>query len=99
MELVGLSVKVRVNEPWEMSADVLSGEVVKQISYKEILVKLNVPIKGEKITSDLLRLKTRYVGDDFRPLENYETITVGGTLVDIATDEYEYLIIGSVSLI
>jgi len=62
------------------------------------LVKLTKPIKGKKLTSDLIELKPRYEKETFKPLGQHYSVTVGGALVKEENDEFDYIIIGSVTI-
>jgi hypothetical protein len=46
----------------------LFGTIIYDRDGTKIIVKLSKEIKGEKLTSDLLELTTRYENETFKPL-------------------------------
>ncbi len=63
-----------------------------------IRVKLSKPIKGNKLTSDILELSPRYEKETFKPLLRYASVNVGAALIVEGSEEVDYIIIGSVIL-
>lgn len=98
MSLKGKRVKIIVSEPYEWEYGNLFGTVIYDDDTK-ITVKLPEAIKGEKITSNLLELCTRYENETFKPLAQNYSATVGGALIEENSDEFDYIIIGSVGII
>ena len=96
MNLVGQTVKIIVSEPWEWTEGNLFGEILSEQGDEQILVKLTKTIKGSKLTSDLIELRTRYEKETFKPLTKQNSITVGGALVELNSNKFDYIIIGSV---
>ena len=96
MNLVGQTVKIIVSEPWEWTEGNLFGEILSEQGDEQILVKLTKTIKGSKLTSDLIELRTRYEKETFKPLTKQNSITVGGSLVEQNSNKFDYIIIGSV---
>ena len=97
MSLKGQTVRIIVNEPWNWEGN-LFGTILSDRGGDKLLVKLTKPIKGRKLTSDLIELKPRYKKETFKPLGQYYSVTVLGALVDGKNDEYDYIITGSVTL-
>jgi hypothetical protein len=97
MSLKGKTVRIIVSEPWDWEGN-LFGTILSDRGGDKLLVKLTKPIKGNKLTSDLMELKPRYEKKTFKPLGQYYSVTVGGALVKEENDEFDYIIIGSVTL-
>lgn len=97
MSLKGQTVRIIVSEPrnWEGN---LFGTILSDRGGDKLLVKLTKPIKGNKLTSDLIELKPINEMETFKPLGQYYSVTVGGALVDEKNEEFDYIIIGSVTL-
>jgi len=97
MSLKGQTVRIIVSEPWDWEEN-LFGTILSERGGDKLLVKLTKTIKGNKLTSDLMELKPRYEKETFKPLGHYYAVTVGGALVKEENDEFDYIIIGSVTL-
>ncbi len=96
MSLKGQTVRIIVHEPWDWKEN-LFGTIVSDRGGDNLLVKLTKPIKGNKLTSDLIELEPRYEKETFKPLSQYYSVTIGGALVNEA-NEFDYIIIGTVTL-
>lgn len=92
MSLKGQTVRIIVNEPWDWEEN-LFGTILSDRGGDRLLVKLTKPL-----TSDLLELRPRYEKTTFKPLSQYYSVTVGGGLVIENSDDFDYIIIGSVTL-
>ena len=97
MSLKGKTVRIIVNEPWEWKEN-LFGTILSDRGGDKLLVRLTKSISGKKLTSDLIELKPRYEKETFKPLSQYYSVTVGGALVKEDSDEFDYIIIGSVTI-
>ena len=97
MSLQGQTVRIIVSEPWDWEGN-LFGTILSDRGGDKLLVRLIKPITGKKLTSDLIELTPRYEKTNFKPLLQLYSVTVGGTLVTADTDEYDYVIIGSVTI-
>ena len=97
MSLKGQTVRIIVSEPWDWEEN-LFGTILSDRGGEKLLVKLTKPIKGKKFTSDLIELKPRYEKETFKPLAQHYSVTVGGALVKEENDEFDYIIIGSVTI-
>lgn len=97
MSLKGQTVRIIVSEPSDWKEN-LFGTIVSDRDGDKLLVKLTKPITGKKLTSDLIELSPRYEKTTFKPLSQYYSVTVGGSLVTQNLDEFDYIIIGSVSI-
>jgi|GEM_PF-710130 len=98
MSLRGQTVRIIVSEPFEWNHGNLFGTIENDRSGKRLLVRLTDKIKGKKITSDLMELKPRYENETFKPLLNNYLVTVGGALVEDNSENFDYIIIGSVTV-
>lgn len=97
MSLKGQTVRIIVSEPWDWKEN-LFGTILSDRGGDKILVELIKPIKGKKLTSNLMELRPRYEKESFKPLSQYYSVTVGGALVKKNSDDFDYIIIGIVTL-
>ena len=97
MSLAGQGVRIIVNEPYEWKYGNLFGRVVKQTG-NVLLIKLSKQIQVNTFTSDLMELRPRYQGDTFKPVEQFYSVTVGGTLINPENNERDYVLIGTVAM-
>jgi len=97
MSLKGQTVRIIVSEPWDWNEN-LFGIIVSDRGGDKLLVKLTKPVIGKKLTSDLIELTPRYEKTTFKSLSQHYSVTVGGALVTENSDEFDYIIIGSVTL-
>lgn len=97
MSLKGQTVRIIVSDPWDWEEN-LFGTILSDRGGDKLLVNLTKPIKGSKLTSDLMELKPRYEKETFKPLGQHYSVTVGGALVNEENNELDYIIIGSVTL-
>jgi hypothetical protein len=97
MSLRGQTVRIIVNEPWDWEGN-LFGTILSDRGGQKLLVELTKPITGKKLTSNLIELTPRYEKETFKPLTQNYSVTVGGALVTKDTDEFDYIIIGSVTI-
>ncbi|MFY0592958.1 hypothetical protein [Roseivirga sp.] len=97
MSLKGQTVRIIVSEPWDWEEN-LFGTILFDRGGDKLLIELTKPIKGKKLTSNLMELRPRYEKETFKPLLQYYSVTVGGALVTKDFDDFDYIIIGSVTL-
>lgn len=97
MSLRGQTVRIIVNEPWDWEGN-LFGTILSDRGGQKLLVELTKPITGKKLTSNLIELTPRYEKETFKPLTQNYSVTVGVALVTKDTDEFDYIIIGSVTI-
>jgi hypothetical protein len=97
MSLNGQIVRIIVSEPWDWEEN-LFGKILSDGGGNKLLVKLTKPLKGKKITSDLIELSPRYEKTTFNQLLQHYPVTIGGALVTENLGEFDYIIIGSVTL-
>ena len=96
--LRGRTVRIIVNEPYEWEYGNLFGTIIYDRGGKKIIVKLSKTVKGTKLTSDLLELTPRYENETFKPLTQNYSVTVGGALIKEGLDEFDYILIGTVTI-
>ena len=97
MSLQGQTVRIIVSEPWDWEGN-LFGTILSDRGGQKLLVELTKSITGKKLTSNLIELTPRYEKTTFKPLTQNYSVTVGGALVTKDTDEFDYIIIGSVTI-
>ncbi len=97
MSLTGQTVRIIVSEPWDWEGN-LFGTILSDRGGDKLLVRLTKPITGKKLTSDLIELKPRYEKETFKSLGQNYSVTVGGALVTADNDDFDYIIIGSVTI-
>ncbi|MEO6521474.1 MAG: hypothetical protein ABIN91_07350 [Mucilaginibacter sp.] len=93
--LRNVPVRIIVHKPNHLSVINLFTTIVNDRG-KKIMVKLNHSIKGIKIESDLLELKPTDPKETFKPLTQYYSVMINGTLIN--GDESEYVLSGSVTI-
>ncbi len=98
MSLRGKTVRIIVNEPFEWNHGNLFGTIEDGRGSKRLKVRLTKKIKGNKFISDLMELKPRYEKETFKPLLQNYTVTVGGALIEDNSDDFDYILIGTVTL-
>lgn len=97
MSLKGQTVRIIVSEPFDWEGN-LFGTILSDRGGDKLLVRLTKPLKGKKLTSDLIELRPRYVNETFIPLSKHYSVTVGGALVKENSDEFDYIIIASITI-
>lgn len=97
MSLQGRAVRIIVSEPWNWVEN-LFGRILSDKGGQKLLIELTKPITGNKLTSNLIELTPRSEKTTFKPLTQNYSVTVGGALVTKETDEFDYIIIGSVTI-
>jgi len=63
----------------------------------KLKVRLNKKIIGKSFSSDILLLIPRFKNETFKPLQQYYSVTVNGSLINKETNEQEFIIIGNVT--
>jgi len=97
MSLKGQTVRIIVSEPWDWGEN-LFGTILSDRGGNRLVVKLTKPVVGKKLTSDLIELRPRYEKETFKPLSQYYSVTVGGALITENSLDFDYIIIGNVTL-
>jgi len=91
MSLTGQTVRIVVSEPWDWEEN-LFGIILSDRGGDKLLIRLTKPIKGKKMTSDLIELTPRHEKKTFKPLGQYYSVSVGGSLTTIDRTEFDYVV-------
>lgn len=97
MSLKGQTVRIIISEPWDWTEN-LFGTIQSDRGGEKLLVKLSKSITGKKITSYLIELHPRIANEKFKLLSQYYSITVNGALINENLTDFDFIIIGSVTL-
>lgn len=97
MSLKGQTVRIIVSEPWDWDKN-LFGTILSDRGGDKMLVELTNTIKGKVLTSNLMKLQPRYENETFKSLSQFYSVTVNGALVNESSTEFEFIIIGTVTL-
>jgi hypothetical protein len=98
MSLRGKTVRIIVSEPFDWNFGNLFGTIEDDRGGKMLKVRLTNKIRGFKLTSDLIVLKPRYKKETFKPLLQNYSVTVGGALTKDDSGDFDYLLIGTVTI-
>lgn len=98
MSLIGKTVRIIVSEPFEWSHGNLFGTIEDDRGGDNLKVRLTKEVKGNKLTSNLLELKPRYEKETFKPLSQNYSVTVGGALIKNDSEDFDYVLIGTVTI-
>ena len=91
-----MGIRIIVHDPDNWPQKNLFGDIVYERGDK-MRVRLSEQIKGDKITSDLLELQLIEKNQTFKPLHQYYSLMVSGSLIDKASNSSEYIITGTVT--
>ena len=92
-----LTVRIVVAEPFEWTYGNLFGEILSERNGDKLKVRLTQQIKGKSFSSDILLLTPRIKDETFKPLQQYYSVTVNGSLINEDTNEQEFICIGNVT--
>ena len=98
MSLRGKTVRIIVSEPFEWDHGNLFATIEDDRGDKRLKVRLTKEIRGNKLTSDLMELKPRYEKETFKPLLQNYSVTVGGALIKDNSEDFDYILIGTVTI-
>ncbi len=91
------TVRIVVVEPFEWTYGNLFGEILSERNGDKLKVRLTQQIKGKSFSSDILLLTPRFKDETFKPLQQYYSVTVNGSLINEETNEQDFIIIGNVT--
>lgn len=91
------AVRIVVAEPFEWPYGNLFGEILSERNGDKLKVRLTQKIKGKSFSSDILLLTPRFKDETFKPLQQYYSVAVNGSLVNEETNEHDFIIIGNVT--
>lgn len=98
MSLRGKTVRIIVNEPFEWSKGNLFGTIEDDRGGKTLKVRLTKVIKGNKMSSDLMKLKPRCAKETFKPLIQNYSVNIEGALIKDDSEDFDYILIGSITI-
>jgi len=90
-------ISIQVNEPWEWKYGILSGKII-EIQENKLTIELTKSISGNKFTCNKLTVSARYQGESILTLIKKGELTIGGALLMENTDEFDYILIGTLKL-
>ena len=91
------TVRIIVAEPFEWTYGNLFGEILSERNGDKLRVRLTQQINGKSFSSDILLLTPLYKGETFKPLLQYYSVAVYGSLINEDTNEQEFIIVGNVT--
>ena len=91
------TVRIVVAEPFEWNYGNLFGEILSDRNGDKLKVRLTQQIKGKSFSSNILLLTPRYKDETFKPLQQYYSVTINGSLINEETDEQDFIIVGNVT--
>ena len=91
------TVRIVVEEPFEWNYGNLFGEILHERNGDKLKVRLTQQIKGKSFSSDILLLTPRFKNETFKPLQQYYSVTVNGSLINELTNEQDFIIISNVT--
>jgi hypothetical protein len=97
MALRGTGVRIIVHEPTTWDKGNLFGTIIYDRGGNKLIVKLSKKIIGNELTSDLIELSPHQQDDTFKPLTQYYSVMVDGSIIDENREVREPLIYGSIT--
>jgi len=91
------TVRIVVSEPFEWTYGNLFGEILSERNGDKLKVRLTQQIKGKSFSSDILLLTPRFKDETFKPLQQYYSVTVNGSLINEQTNEQDFIFVGDVT--
>ena len=91
------TVRIIVAEPFEWTYGNLFGEILSERNGDKLRVRLTQQINGKSFSSDILLLTPLFKDETFKPLQQYYSVAVHGSLINEDTNEQEFIIIGNVT--
>ena len=98
MSLQGKSVRIIVHEPVNWNKGNLFGTILSDRCGQKITLKLLDKINGKEFSSDILEIQTLTEKETFKPLRQYYSVMVNGSLKSDETEKSEHIIYGSVTI-
>ena len=96
--LCGKKVSIVISEPFDWAYGQLKGLIVQNDDDGEAIVRVTIEITGKKFKSNLLKIKPRFADETFEHLFKNGYLTVNGALVDKNSENFDFVLIGSLSL-
>ena len=98
MSLQGQTVRIIVHKPESWDKGNLFGTILSDRGGQKIILKLVEKIVGKEITSDILEIEPLTNKEIFKPLGQYYSVMVNGSLKSMGTEKLEQIIYGSVTI-
>jgi hypothetical protein len=98
MSLKGQTVRIIIHEPLNWDKGNLFGSILSDRNGDKLVIKLTNPIKGDLIMSDTIEFRPISEKDTFKPLTQYYSVMVKGTLIKDNLIDKDFFIIGSVTI-
>ena len=98
MSLQGQTVRIIVHKPETWDKGNLFGTILSDRGGQKIILKLLEKVVGKEITSDILEIQPLSNKETFKPLGQYYSVMVNGSLKSEETEKSEHIIYGSVTL-
>lgn len=98
MSLQGQTVRIIVHEPVNWNKGNLFGTILSDRVGHKITLKLLDKIIGKEIISDVLEIQTLTEKETFKPLGQYYSVMIKGSLKSNETEKSEHIIYGSVTI-
>jgi hypothetical protein len=90
-------VRIVVIEPIEWNAGNLFGEIVSERDGYKVEVRLTRRIKGKTFSNNILMLMASIESETFKPLQQYYSVGVNGSIINEQTNEQVFVITGNVT--
>ena len=91
------TIRIIVLEPREWNQGNLFGEIMSERGGDKLKVRLTRSIKGRTFSSDILMLIPSIENETFKPLQQYYSVRVNGSIINEHTNEQEFVISGNVT--
>jgi len=91
------TVRIIVLEPSDWNQGNLFGEILSDRGGEKLKVKLTQSIKGRMFSSDILILTPFIKNETFKPLQQYYSVSINGSIINEHTNEQEFIIISNVT--
>ena len=98
MSLQGQTVRIVVAEPFEWDYGNLFGTILSDRGGQKLKIKLTKTIKGKTFSSDIIELTPRFKDETFKPLTQNYSVTINGGLIKENSDNFDFIIIGNVTI-
>lgn len=90
-------VRIVVIEPIEWNAGNLFGEIISERDGNKLKVRLTRRIKGKTFSNNILMLMPSIESETFKPLQQYYSVGVNGSIINEQTNEQVFVITGNVT--
>lgn len=98
MSLQGQTVRIIIHKPETWDKGNLFGTIISDRGGRKLLLKITDQIVGKEITSDILELQPLTEKETFRPLGQYYSVMVNGSIKSSENEKTEFIFYGSVTI-